>query len=349
MKKFAVLLSTALMTGAALLSVQALAADEITVTSWGGAYQAAQRTSIFEPYAALGNKITEAEYNGEIAKIRAMVEAKTVTWDVVSVDTQTVLAGCAEGVFEALDWGKLGLDRSKFLGAEVTDCGLTTDLYSTVVAYDTTKTQPPANLFEALFDTTKYPGKRALQKNPYVNLEWALMADGVAPADVYKVLGTNEGVERALKKLDTIKKDVIWWESGAEGPQLLADGQVVFSSSWNGRFYNAIKTDNKPFQIIWDHQAPDYEYWAIVKDTPKLEEAYRFISFAGQPKQQAEQANAIPYGPGNTEATSLVNPDILPHLPTAPDNLTTAFYPDQQFWADKGDELRERFNAWLAQ
>jgi putative spermidine/putrescine transport system substrate-binding protein len=147
MKKFATLLGAALMAGPALLSVQAWAADEVTVTSWGGAYQAAQRTSIFEPYTALGNKITEAEYNGEIAKIRAMVEAETVTWDVVSVDTQTVLAGCAEGVFETLDWGKLGLDRAKFLGADVTDCGLTTDLYTTVVAYDTTKTQPPANLF----------------------------------------------------------------------------------------------------------------------------------------------------------------------------------------------------------
>eukprot|EP01034_Spumella_vulgaris_P009574 gene9574-12141_t len=91
---------------------------------------------------------------------------------------------------------------------------------------------------EALFDTAKYPGKRALQKSPFVNLEWALMADGVAPEDVYKVLGTEEGVTRAFKKLDTIKKDVVWWESGAQGPQLLADGQVVFATSWNGRFYS---------------------------------------------------------------------------------------------------------------
>ena len=67
----------------------------------------------------------------------------------------------------------------------------------------------------------------AVQKGPFVNMEWALMADGVAPADVYKVLGTDAGVERALKKLDTIKKDVVWWESGAEGPQLLADGQTA--------------------------------------------------------------------------------------------------------------------------
>ncbi|MCA3555663.1 ABC transporter substrate-binding protein [Aestuariivirga sp.] len=349
MKKFATLLGVALLAGSALGAAQAYAADELTITSWGGAYQEAQRKSQFEPYIALGNKITEAEYTGEIAKIRAMVEAKAVTWDVVSVDSQTVLAGCAEGIFETIDWNKLGLDRANFLGSDVTDCGLPTDLYSTVVAFDTTKTKEPADLFEALYDTAKYPGKRALQKNPYMNLEWALMADGVAPGDVYKVLGTEEGVDRAFKKLDTIKKDVVWWDTGAQGPQLLADGQVVFASSWNGRFYKAIMADSKPFKIIWDRQAPDTEFWAITKGTPKLEEAYRFVSFAGQPKQQAEQANNIPYGPSNKDSMALVKPEILPHLPTAPANLNTVFYADQQFWADKGDELRERFNAWLAQ
>ncbi len=350
MKKIATLVGAALLAGTSLFAAApAMAADEITVTSWGGAYQESQRKAFFEPFVAAGNKITEAEYNGEIAKIRAMVEAKAVTWDVVDVDTQTALAGCAEGTFETIDWAKLGLDRAKFIGGDVTDCAVPNILYSTVAAYDTSKTQAPAGLFEALFDTAKYPGKRALQKSPFVNLEWALMADGVAPADVYKVLGTDEGVERALKKLDTIKKDVVWWESGAQGPQLLADGQVVFATSWNGRFYNAIKTDKKPFQIIWDYQAPDWDWWAIPKGTPKIEEAYRFIAFASDAQRMADQTKWISYGPANQDSAAKIDPAILPDLPSAPDNLKTVFYPDPQFWGDKGDELRERFNAWLAQ
>ena len=348
MKKIATVFGAVLLSGTALIGA-AHAADEITVVSWGGAYQESQRKAFFEPYTAAGNKITEAEYNGEIAKIRAMVEAGAVTWDVVDVDTQTALAGCAEGTFETIDWAKLGLDRSKFIGGDVTDCAVPNILYSTVAAYDTTKTAAPADLFEALFDTTKFPGKRALQKNPFVNLEWALMADGVAPEEVYKVLGTEEGVDRAFKKLDTIKKDVVWWESGAQGPQLLADGQVVFATSWNGRFYSAIKTDNKPFKIIWDRQAPDWDWWAIPKNTPKLEAAYRFVAHASDPKLMAEQTKYISYGPANKDAETLVEAQILPDLPSAPDNLKTAFYPDPQFWGDKGDELRERFNAWLAQ
>ena len=293
MKKFATLFGAALMAGSALCATQAMAADDLTITSWGGAYQESQRNAFFTPFVAAGNKVTEAEYNGEIAKIRAMVEAKAVTWDVVDVDTQTALAGCAEGTFETIDWAKLGLDKSKFIGGDVTECAVPNILYSTVAAYDTTKTKDPANLFEALFDTAKFPGKRALQKSPFVNLEWALMADGVAPEDVYKVLGTEEGVARAFKKLDTIKKDVVWWESGAQGPQLLADGQVVFATSWNGRFYNAIKTDKKPFKIIWDRQAPDWDWWAIPKGTPKLDGAYRFITFASDPQLMADQTKWI--------------------------------------------------------
>jgi len=267
----------------------------------------------------------------------------------VDVDTQTALAGCAEGTFETIDWAKLGLDRSKFIGGDVTDCAVPNILYSTVAAYDTTKTEAPASLFEAIFDTTKYPGKRGLQKSPFVNMEWALMADGVAPADVYKVLGTEEGVAQALKKLDTIKKDVIWWESGAQGPQLLADGQVVFTTSWNGRFDTAIKADKKPFKIIWDFQAPDWDWWAIPKGTPKIDGAYRFIAFASDAQRMADQTKYIAYGPANKDSAPLVEPSILPDLPSAPDNLKTVFYPNPQFWGDKGDELRERFNAWLAQ
>lgn len=48
------------------------------------------------------------------------------------------------------------------------------------------------------------------------------------------------------------------------------------------------------------------------------------------------------------DAIPNVNPKTVPNLPTAPDNLKTAFNVDPQFWADNKDQLKERFNAWLA-
>jgi putative spermidine/putrescine transport system substrate-binding protein len=348
MKKLSILFTAALLAGTAF-AASAKAGDELTITSWGGAYSESQRKAYYEPYMAAGNKVTEAEYNGEVAKIKAMVEANAITWDVIDVDTATGLQGCAEGALETIDWAKLGLDRSKFIGGDLLECAVPTIVYGTVFGYDTTKLAEGPTTINDFFDLAKFPGKRAIQKNPTVNLEWALIADGVDAKDVYTVLATPEGVDRAFKKLGTIKSELVYWDAGAQAPQLLADGQVVMTSAWNGRLQNAINNDKKPFKIVWDHQGLDWDWWAITKGTPKIEEAYRFIAFASSVGPQAEQTKYIAYGPANKDAIPGIAPETLPNLPTAPDNLKTAFNVDPQFWADHGDELKERFNAWIAQ
>jgi putative spermidine/putrescine transport system substrate-binding protein len=327
-----------------------MAGDQLSITSWGGAYQMSQRKAFFEPYAkATGTKITEDEYNGEIAKIRAMVESNSVSWDVIDEDSGRAIQGCAEGILETIDWGKLGLDRSKFLGADKYDCAVPNILYATVIAYDKDKLPNGPTKITDFFDLQKFPGKRGLQKDPFMNLEWALIADGVPLNDVYKVLATPEGVDRAFKKLDTIKKDVVWWEAGAQPPQLLADGQVVMTSAWNGRIYDANKNSGKHFQIMWDAQGLDWDLWVIPKGDPRLDDAYKFIAFASTPEQMADQTHYISYGPANKDAIAHVDPAILPNLPTATENMKDALLTDPIFWGDKGEELRQRFTAWLAQ
>ena len=234
MKKLSIMFAAALLAGTAFAAA-AQAGDELTVVSWGGAYSESQHKAFVEPYNAAGNKVTEAEYNGEVAKIKAMVEAKAITWDVIDVDTATGLQGCAEGALETIDWAKLGLDRSKFIGGDLLDCAVPNIVYGTVFGYDTSKLAEGPSTINDFFDLAKFPGKRGMFKNPTVNLEWALIADGVAPADLYKMLSTPEGVDKAFAKLDTIKANIVWWEAGAQAPQLLADGQVVMTSAWNGR------------------------------------------------------------------------------------------------------------------
>jgi putative spermidine/putrescine transport system substrate-binding protein len=334
----------------ATLSTPLWAADSITVVSWGGAYQDSVRKAFFEPYMKeSGGKIVEEEFNGEIAKIRAMVESNNITWDVVENDSMTTMAACAEGIVEKIDWDKLGLKRDEFISADASECVVPSILYATVLAYDTTKVKEAPHSINALFDLEKYPGKRGLQKNPFVNLEWALIADGVAIKDLYDVLSTPEGVDRAFAKLDTIKKDVVWWEAGAQPPQLLADGQVILTTAWNGRIYNAAHVDKKPFAVMWDHQALDWQGWTIVKGTKNRDEAYKFVAFAGRPDRQADQTNYISYGPGNKQAITNTNPQIVPDLPTNPENMKNGFIVSAKFWADNLDSLRERFNIWAAQ
>src|SRR5690606_18582457 len=149
------------------------------------------------------------------------------------------------------DWDKVG-GKDAYIDAAVHECGVGAIVWDFVLAYDKDKLAEGPASWADFFDTTKFPGKRGLRQGPKSNLEFALMADGVAPADVYSVLATPEGVERAFAKLETIKNDVIWWESGAQAPQLLASGEVVMTSSYNGRIDAANKNDQRNFGIQWN-------------------------------------------------------------------------------------------------
>lgn len=231
------------------------------------------------------------------------------------------------------------------------DCAVGTDIYSTIFAYNKDKFPKggPVSMAD-LFDTKKFPGARAFYKSPKTTLEFALIADGVPAKDVYKALATKQGVDRAFKKLDTIKPDIkVWWSAGAQPPQLLADGEVVMTVAWNGRIQDAIKTSKKNFQIVWDGQSMDVEFWAIPKGTKNLKTATDFVAFTMKPEVNAKLTEHIPYGPTVKEAMTKVSPEILKDLPNAPQNSKNAFVLSPQFWADHGQELTERFNKWLAQ
>lgn len=327
----------------------AFASDQLTIVSYGGAYQKAQRQAFFEPFAKKsGVKITEDEYNGDLAKLRAMVQTKAVSWDVVASAIHTARLLCDEGIIEKIDWKKLGLDRAKFTDADKYDCAFPESVYSVIVAYDKDKLPNGPKTITDLFDTKKFPGKRGLQKLPTVNLEWALIADGVPVKDVYKVLSTPDGVDRAFKKLDTIKEHVIWWSSSAQPPQLLADGQIVMTSAANGRIYDAKKNAGKNFEIVWDGQALSMNIWMIPKGAPNLDAVYKFLHFAGSPEAQANLARYISYGPTNADTMADIEPATQAVLPNTPDHMTNAFITDPVFWANHRDELFERFNSWLA-
>lgn len=105
----------------------------------------------------------------------------------------------------------------------------------------------------------------------------ALIADGVALDKIYDELGTPEGVDRAFMKLDTIKKDVVWWEAGAQPVQLLADGEGTMATGYNGRFFDAMVGEGKPFEIIWDGQYMDLDMFAIPKGSPNPEAAMQYL------------------------------------------------------------------------
>ena len=337
-------------------------AESITVVSWGGAYTKSQIKAYHEPFTAMtGIAVQSEDYNGGLAEVKAQVEAGNVIWDLVDVEVSDLIRGCDEGLLEIIDHSILppapdGTPAAEdFLDGSLYECGIPTIVWSTIYAYDKSKFSgaAPASLND-FFDTAKFPGKRGMRKLPKPNLEFALMADGVPADQVYEVLATDAGVDRAFAKLDTIKGDMLWWESGAQPPQMLADGEVVMTTAYNGRIFNAIATENKPFEIVWDGQVWDLDLWVIPKGAPNKEAALKFIAFSTDTQRLADQASWISYGPARKSSVAMIGKhadagiEMGPHMPTAPDNFKTALMNDFEFWADHTDELNERFNAWLA-
>ena len=330
---------------------QVMSADTITVTSWGGSYSASQRKAYYEPFMKeTGNTILEDEWDGSVAMIRAMVETGNYKTHVLDGSVATALAGCDEGILEPINWEKIGMTPDDFLPGGTTECGIATIAYSTLYAYrtDVYPTDPPKTWAD-FWNVEKYPGKRALRaNNPQGTLEFALIADGVAAKDVYEVLKSEGGVDRAFSKLDEIKGDLIFWETGAQAPQLLADGEVVMTSGWNGRFYNAVVDDHQPFQLVWDGQALDFDYWFVPANHPELDLAWEFLAYASRPDRQGDQTNYIAYGPMVKGAEKFINPDMLPHMPTATQNTQNYFLMDALFWADQKETLTSRMAIWMA-
>ena len=355
-----------LVAAASAVVAGAAVAEEMTIVSWGGAYSKSQLRAYHEPYSAnTGVTIINDDSSGEaVAKLRAMNEAGNVTWDVVDVVAADAMRLCDEGLAieidadtqlaAAPDGTPASEDFGDFL---VSECFIPQIVYSTTFGYrtDMVGDTPPTSIC-AIFDLEAYPGKRSLEKRPINNVEWALLCDGVAKADVYDVLETEEGQDRALAKLDTIKDSVIWWSAGADTPQLLADGEVVMGSTYNGRLFSVIVEQNQPVAMLWDAQVFDLDGWIIPAGlSPEREaRALDYIMFATDTQRLADQAKYISYGPARLSSAPLVGNHadlgiaMAPHMPTDPENAKNTFLYNFGFWADYRDDIDAKFQAWLA-
>jgi putative spermidine/putrescine transport system substrate-binding protein len=327
-------------------------ADTLTATSWGGAYSMSQRKAYYEPFMKeTGHVVLEDEWDGSIAMIKAMVDTGNYKSHVIDIPPGHLISACDEGILEPIDWAAVGMTMDDFLPGGAHECGVGTIAWSTVMAYNTEifPDQGPESWAD-FWNVEKFPGKRGLYKaDPVMHLEFALMADGVPADQIYQVLDEPGGIDRAFNKLKELKPHAIYWETGAQAPQLLADKEVAMTTGWNGRFYNAMVQDKAPFKIVWNGQGMDYDFWAVPKGHPEKALAWEFIKFASTPERQGDQTNYISYGPLRKGADKFVNPDILPHLPTAPENQTNWFQVDSEWWADRLEELKSRWTAELSQ
>lgn len=304
-------LGLALLASTVLLLPQAARAEEgITVASWGGVYQDAERAAFFEPAAkALGITIKEETLSG-IVDVRLQVQSGAVTWDIAELGSSDCAQGAKEGLFEPLDFNVINKDG--FVAGSYSDYWVGSMFYSVVLAWNNAKygANPP-NSWADFWDVKKFPGTRSLHNAPGGPLELALLADGVEKDKIYPL-----DVDRAFKKMEEIKSAItVWWTSGAQTTQLLKDGEVDMIAIWVSRAI-AAKKAGADIGFTFDQGELDYGCFVIPKGSKKKDLAMKALALFTSPELQANIPQHIDYGPINVKAfeTGKIPQDMLAGL-----------------------------------
>ena len=324
------------------LAGPALAAgEELVVADYGGVTTEVSRRSFYQPFqAATGIKVVEATTTG-FAQLKAMVLAGNVQWDIVSTEEQNMHIGGATGLLEPIDYSVVKTEG--FLPGAAQRYGVVKSYYSGNLAYNTAKFPSPPQSWADFWDVNRFPGARGMRNSPQENVEFALMADGVAPDKLYPL-----DLDRAFKKLSQVKPHVkVWWTSGAQSVQIITDGVVVMTPTWNGRVEGA-RRNGVPMDLVWNQGLLIGAPYVVPKGARNRAAAMRFIQFAMQPDRMADFAKDFYSGPGVPAALSLVSPDVQRRLPTHPDNLKQMARFNGEWYAEHGDALSKRWETWIS-
>lgn len=341
-------LKAALAVSATLVISATAQASDLTVAMFTSPLGEVLKTAVVQPFEKESKlSVLSDSRDWGIGAIRAKIEANKNVWDLITVEDAEAIQGCDDGYFAKLDKSRIPAVADFDLMDDRLECALPFVYYSTVLAYDKKKTSEEPTSWAALWDLKKWPGKRGMNKTPLGTLELALLADGVAIDDVYKMLGTPEGIDRAFKKLDQLKPDIVWWQNPGQSRQMLANGDVSMSVTYdNGiRFFN--KTQGTNFGFVRNGSILQINYWVIVDGSKNVDKAYQFLNYASKPEAQAAVTNNLAISTPNRKAMDFVSDDLKPYLTPNPENLKDALRFNAQFWVDNYDVINQRFDAWV--
>lgn len=343
--------ATAIIAGAILTSLAACAednesqgSDELTFTGSGGVTQEAMSNASVEPFAKeFGVKVTQDE-PVDIAKLQVMVESGNVSWDVLHTSPYLVDQNCGT-LFEPLDTDII--DLSGIPSPLVSECAAPIAMSAAVLLYnaDTYQGDNVPTSWADFFDTDRFPGKRGIAKSAqYGQIEAALLADGVAPDELYPL-----DIERALDKLDSIRGDLVYFETGAQQQQQIESADVDMVIGWPGRVYGAVQ-NGADFEPVWDAALYFPDVLAVVKGAKHTENAMEYINFALSDQAQAAYADELPYAAVKTTVPPPTDPTIDKYAATQ-DKIEEYDVPalDTAWWSKNMEDMTTQWLDWVTQ
>lgn len=320
----------------------AMAQEKVVFAGWGGSIQAAQRKILFNAFEKeTGIKVIDVP-DVSLAKIKTMVESGDVQWDVTQVLGMWVPLGEPDRLWEKIDYSIVKADTVP--EALRSDFGIGNSAYGQVLAYNSEATgdaKAPTS-WRDYWDIAGKPGPRALQDGPRYTLEFALMADGVAPKDLYPL-----DVDRAFASLDKIKKNVaVWWKQAPQVPVLLASSEVTMANTTHPRILGLVKEEKVPLKMVWNQALMSVDWLSVPRGAKNSKNAMKLINFMTRADTQAALAKETWIGPVNSDSLKLMTSEEQESLPTYHYQKGEAVLFDNAWWAANNDKMIERWNSW---
>lgn len=270
-----------------------------------------------------------------MGQLQAMVESGEATYDLYELGMNDVVAARELGLIQPIDWDHVApepiYDDVKFedaLGYQ----------YVSVIMVWRDGVKAPQNWVD-FFDTENFPGKRALSDYPSTTLYAAAMGGGADPSDLDPL-----DLDLAFETLERVKDDVdVWWQAGAQPPQLLKDGEVDYAIAWHGR---VVDEDG----LNWSFQdAPaSAGMFTIPKNVDQIRKcaAERLLYEFTVPENNLVAAEIVPYTGPSVGLSDILPADLAPKVTTSKENRAVAVTVAPEWWADNVDMIQERWEQF---
>jgi len=328
--------------GSGLIEPAKAQAKTVVYNNSGGASADAARVAWGGMMRERANSNLVVTAPASVARLKAMIQAKNVEWDVSELVSQEHKLAVREKLLQKLDLSLIDLSH---IPADCKDeYSVVYALYSTAMAYSTkiAADKRPKN-WKEFWDVERFPGRRSLRNHPVDNLEFALLADGVPKDKIYPI-----DFDRAFKSLDKIKKHIaVWWRDGSQPAQMLIDGEVDFTSGWHGRFFALAQKGESGLGVEWNEAMLKRSWVGVPVGAKNSREAMQLIACMMDPKASAKYAEGIGYICCDVRANDFLPPAVKPWVMSNPSISKQTVSADEDWWLDNGDVAQRKWNDWI--
>ena len=263
-----------------------------------------------------------------------------MTWDVCDRNLAASLELGRPGFLEPIDYGIV--DKDKLRPGHAREWGAGNYIYSHPLVYDREVFgDTPPRSWKDFWNVKDFPGMRGIRKHIDGMLEPALLADGVAPEDLYP-LDVDRAFEK-IKEIKEIKEHTIFWSSGSESQQLFRENEVSMSIMWSTRASVLRRESERRFDYDFNQASLWVGAWIVPKGNPAGSKAMELIAVAQDPQAQVELLELTGNGTINPAAAELTPPGLQEIDPGYPSNFDMQVEADYDWYADNTADVLNRY------